>query len=192
MQHKYLSLSLTTLTKDNFMKQLTIKEPVLMQIAIQQEIQRSDESRYDHKLHGILLITNNYDSYEVGEMFGQSPTTIQRWIKKFNESGFAGLRDGERPGRPRLLTEKQWDQLEKDVRQPPSDFKFIQSFWDGKLLSEHLKRKYKIEIGIRQCQRMFKLMGFRLRKPRPVIANADPLLQKGFKKTSASSKKSSK
>ena len=44
-----------------------------------------------------MLIANNYDSYTVGEMFGQSPTTIQRWVKKFNESGFAGLRDGERP-----------------------------------------------------------------------------------------------
>lgn len=171
------------------MKQLMVNEPVLMQIAIQQEIQRSDESRYDHKLHGVLLIANGYDSYQVGEMFGQSSTTIQRWVKKFNESGFAGLRDGERPGRPRILSEKQWDQMEKDVRRPPCDFNFIQSFWDGKLLSEHLRKKYKVEIGVRQCQRMFKTMGFRLRKPRPVIANADPLLQKGFKKTSADSQK---
>jgi transposase len=75
--------------------------------------------------------------------------------------------------------------MEKDVRRPPSDFNHIQSFWDGKLLSEHLRKKYKVEIGVRQCQRMFKTMGFRLRKRRPVIANADPLLQNGFKKTSA-------
>jgi transposase len=174
------------------MKQLFVKEPVLMQIAIQQEIQRSEESRYDHKLHGVLLIANGYDSYQVGDMFGQNPTTIQRWVKRFNESGFAGLRDSERPGRPRLLTENQWGQMEKDVRRPPSDFNFIQSFWDGKLLSEHLRKKYKAEIGVRQCQRMFRMMGFRLRKPRPVIAKADPLQQKGFKKTSAGSKKSGK
>jgi transposase len=171
------------------MRQLVIKEPVLMQIAIQQEIQRSEESRYDHKLHGVLLIANGYDSYRVGDVFGQSPTTIQRWVKKFNESGFAGLRDSERPGRPRSLTEKQWGQMEKDVRRPPSNFGFIQSFWDGKLLSEYLRKKYKVEIGVRQCQRMFKMMGFRLRKPRPVIANADPLLQKGFKKTPAGPQK---
>lgn len=175
--------------KDEFMQQLMIKDPVLMQIAIQQEIQRSDESRYDHKLHGVLLIANGYDSYQVGEMFGQNPTTIQRWVKKFNEFGFSGLKDGERSGRPRILSAKQWDQMEKDVRRPPSDFNFIQSFWDGKLLSEYLRKKYKVEIGVRQCQRMFRTMGFRLRKPRPVISNADPLLQKGFKKTSKSSKK---
>lgn len=160
-----------------------------MQVALQQEIQRSEESRYDHKLHGVLLIASGYDSYQVGEMFGQSSTTIQRWVNKFNESGFAGLRDGERPGRPRLLTEKQWEQLEKDVRQPPLNFKLAQSFWDGKLLSQHLHTKYKVEIGVRQCQRMFKMMGFRLRKPRPVIANADPSRQKAFKKTPKGFKK---
>lgn len=171
------------------MKQLIIKDTEHMQMAIQQEIQRSEESRYDHKLHGILLVANGYDSYQVGDIFGQSSTTIQRWVKRFNESGFAGLMEVERPGRPRLLTEKQWDEMEKDVRRPPSDFNFIQSFWDGKLLSKHLQKKYKVEIGARQCQRMFKTMGFRLRKPRPVIANADPLLQRAFKKTPKGFKK---
>ena len=171
------------------MKQLMIKDTKHMQMAIQQEIQRSEESRYDHKLHGILLVANGYDSYQVGDLFGQSPTTIQRWVKRFNESGFSGLMEAERPGRPRLLTEKQWDEMEKDVRRSPSDFNFIQSFWDGKLLSKHLQKKYKVEIGVRQCQRMFKTMGFRLRKPRPVIANADPLLQRAFKKTPKGSKK---
>lgn len=171
------------------MKQLIVKDTKHMQMAIQQEIQRSEESRYDHKLHGILLVANGYDSYQVGDIFGQSPTTIQRWVKRFNESGFAGLQEVERPGRPRLLTEKQWDEMEKDVRRPPSDFNFIQSFWDGKLLSKHLQKKYKVEIGVRQCQRMFKTMGFRLRKPRPVIANADPQLQRAFKKTPKGSKK---
>jgi transposase len=68
------------------MKQLSVKDAVLMQIAIQEEIQRSEESRYDHKLHGVLLVANGYDSYQVAEMFGQNPTTIQRWVKKFNKS----------------------------------------------------------------------------------------------------------
>lgn len=189
MQHNiYLYVPI----KDKYMRQLTIKDPRLMQIAIQQEIQRSEESRYDHKLHGVLLVANGYDSYRVAEMFGQSPTTVQRWVKKFNESGFAGLRTGERSGRPRSLTEKQWAQIEKDVRQSPTAFDFIQSFWDGKLLSEHIGKKYRVELGVRQCQRMFNMMGFRLRKPRPVIANANPLLQKGFKKTQAGSKKTGK
>lgn len=170
------------------MKQLTVKDPVLMQIAIQEEIQRSEESRYDHKLHGVLLVANGYDSYQVAEMFGQNPTTIQRWVKKFNAFGFSGLKDGERTGRPSLLSDKQWQQLGEDLRKLPEVFNYPQGFWDGKLMSLHLKKKYKVEIGVRQCQRIFNQLGFRQRKPRPVIANADPEAQKGFKKTPAHNK----
>jgi transposase len=174
------------------MKQLSLKDSVLMQIAIQEEIQRSEESRYDHKLHGVLLVANGYDSYQVAAMFGQNATTIQRWVKKFNVSGFAGLKDGERPGRPTLLTEKQWEQLGQDLRKPPEVFNYSQAFWDGKLMSLHIKKKYKVGIGVRQCQRIFNQLGFRLRKPRPIIANADPEAQKGFKKTPANNKRREK
>jgi transposase len=59
-------------------------------------------------------------------------------------------------------------------------------------MSLHLKKKYKVEIGVRQCQRIFNQLGFRLRKPRPVIANADPVALKGFKKTSAGNKRREK
>ena len=174
------------------MQQLSVNDSVLMQIAIQQEIQRSEESRYDHKLHGVLLVANGYDSYQVAEMFGQNPTTIQRWVKKFNVSGFAGLKDGERPGRPTLLSEEQWELLGEDLRKPTDAFNYTQAFWDGKLMSLHLKKKYRVEIGIRQCQRIFNRFGFRLRKPRPVIANADPEAQRAFKKTPANNKRRKK
>lgn len=171
------------------MKQLSIKDSKNMQLAVQQEIHRSEDSRYDHRLHGLLLLLKGYDSYSVAELFGQAPTTIQRWIHSFNKKGFAGLVEGERPGRPRSLTERQWKRLGQDLRKNPSDFSYEQTFWDGKLMSTHLEKEYKIELGVRQCQRIFNSMGFRQRKPRPIIANADPQAKKAFKKTSVDGKK---
>ena len=171
------------------MKQLTLKDAEIMSIAILEEIHRSEESKYDHRLHGLLLISNGYDSYKVAEMFNQNPTTVQRWVKKFNQSGFSGLREGERVGRPNSLTSKQWERLSKDLRKAPAEFSYQQSFWDGKLLSTHLHDQYGIELGVRQCQRLFHRMGFRLRKPRPIIAHADPEAQQALKKTKKSVQK---
>jgi transposase len=54
--------------------------------------------------------------------------------------------------------------------------------WDGKTLSAFIKRQYGIDLGVRQCQRLFRQLGFRLRKPRPLIAKADPELQEAHKK----------
>src|SRR5229473_1519022 len=86
------------------MRKLEIADPEVMRIAIRQEIARSDESRYDHRL-------------------------------------------------------------------------------DGLLLSEHLRVRYGVRLGVRQCQRLFGQMGFRLRKPRPQVAQSDPVKVASVKKT---------
>jgi transposase len=165
------------------MRKLQIRDAETMKVAIQQEIGRSEESRYDHRLHGVLLVANGQSCRGVAELFGEDPTTVQRWVRRFEEHGFEGLRDGERSGRPRLLVERQWRQLQRDLRRDPEQFGHAQGLWDGRLLSSHLKKHYGIDLGVRQCQRMFHQMGFRLRKPRPQVAQADPIRVAAVKKT---------
>jgi transposase len=165
------------------MRKLQIAEPDVMRIAIQEEIARSEESRYDHRLHGVLLVCQGMSSYRVAELLGQDPRTVERWVKRFNVRGFAGLGEAERPGRPRKLSPAQWAQVETDLRAQPRELGYEQNLWDGKLLSHHLCVRYDVELGVRQCQRVFRQMGFRLRKPRPVIAEGDPAAQAAYKKT---------
>ena len=165
------------------MKALQIAGAKTMRIALQQEISRSDESRYDHRLHGVLLVGQGRSCYDVADWFGEHPTTVERWVHRFEARGFAGLREGERPGRPRRLDERTWEQLERDLRLHPRDLGYEQNLWDGKLLSYHLRQHYATQLGVRQCQRLFRSLGFRRRKPRPVIAQADPAAQRAFKKT---------
>lgn len=164
------------------MKRLKIQDNKIMHVAIQQEILRSEDARYDHRLHGVLLVSKGHSCYEVGDMLGHDATTIQRWANDFNEKGFAGLYDGEREGRPASLNVRQWERLNRDLRKHPSIFKYEQNLWDGKLLAHHLMEKYDITLGVRQCQRVFHKLGFRRRKPRPLIAQADPVAQTTFKK----------
>ena len=164
------------------MRQLEIRDADVMQIAIRQEIARSDESRYDHRLHGVLLVAGGQSCVEVATLFGENSSTVQRWVKRFEHSGFDGLRDSERPGRPPSLDDRQWKRLGRDLRKSPREFGHEQSLWDGKLLSAHLRQRYGVRLGVRQCQRVFHQMGFRLRKPRPQVAQSDPARVADFKK----------
>jgi transposase len=165
------------------MRKLEVADREIMQIAVQQEIQRSEESRYDHRLHGVLLVSHGMSCTRVAGYLGQSPVTVQRWIQRFNDKGFAGLTEGERCGRPRRISDVQWEQLEQALRSSPRTHGYAQNLWDGKLLSHHLRTTCDVELGVRQCQRLFRAMGFRRRKPRPLIAKADPEAQKRYKKT---------
>jgi len=165
------------------MRKLKIKDAEIMRIAVQQEIVRSEESRYDHRLHGILLVCSGLSCHEVAKLFGQGPRTIQYWVHKFEESGFAGLEETPRPGRPSLIDENIRSGVAVDLRCSPRKFGYSQNLWDGKLLSYHLSKQYDVQLGERQCRRLFHQLGFRRRKPRPVIARADQEAQDRYKKT---------
>lgn len=165
------------------MRKLEISNAEMSQLAIQQEIMKNEESRYNHRLHGLLLICKGYSCYDVADIMGHSPRTIEYWVRNFEKSGFSGLSDNERPGRPPVLTEDIRRALEKDLRTDPRGLGYPQTMWDGKLLSHHLLSAYHVTLGVRQCQRWFNKLGFRRRKPRPVIAHADADLQRAYKKT---------
>lgn len=84
------------------MRKLVIADADVMRLAIQQEIARSDESRYDHRLHGLLLVTGGHSCQQVADLFGEDRRTVQRWVTRFETHGLTGLRDGtRRVGRPR-------------------------------------------------------------------------------------------
>jgi transposase len=151
---------------------------------LQDEIRRTDEARYDHRLHAILLVAQGMSSRQAAQYLGDSPRTVAYWVQRFEAEGLSGLVDADRPGRSKKLNQKQIDQIETALRNSPLDYRLSVNLWDGKTLSEHIKQKFGIQLGVRQCQRIFRQLGFRLRKPRSKIANSDPSQKEGFKKNS--------
>ena len=165
------------------MRRLEIHDAKTVRVAVRQEILRSQETRYDHRLHGILLLCSGLSCYQVADILGHSPRTVEYWVRRFEQSGFAGLKEEPRAGRPSRLTPAQRRAIGRDLRRPPRDVGHPQNNWDGRMLSHHLARKFGLRVGIRQCQRLFHELGFRRRKPRPIIAHADPEAQAAYKKT---------
>jgi transposase len=166
------------------MKPLEIADSPTIILGLQDEIRRSEESRYDHRLHGVLLVAQGMTCPEVARLLGDAPRSVEYWIGRFERDGLAGLLEGERPGRPRRLGEKQMAAVDRILRRPPREAGLSGNIWDGKTLSTWIEQKYGISVGVRQCQRMFRQLGFRLRKPRPALAPANPQLQQAHKKNS--------
>ena len=162
------------------MKRLAILEDRKKEII--GEIRRSDESKYDHRPHGVLLVANGLSPYRVSEVMGDSPKSVENWVNSFLKDGFGSLREPRRPGRPTRLSDIM-DSISLDLRKNPMDLGYSQNLWDGKLLSHHLSLRYSVDLGTRQCQRIFRKLGFRLRKPRQKIAKGDSSHKEKLKKT---------
>jgi transposase len=165
------------------MRPLTISHASDMILGLQDEIQRSKESRYHHRLHGVLLVAQGLTCPEVAQLLGDAPRTVEYWVRGFEERGLAALAEGERSGRPSRLSSQQREAVEQALRQAPREVGLSGNVWDGKALSAWIEQSFDITLGVRQCQRMFRQLEFRLRKPRPVIAQAKPERRAAFKKT---------
>jgi transposase len=168
------------------MKPLTITDRENMIMALQDQIRRNARARYDHRLHGVLLVAQGMTCPRVAELLGDSHHTVVNWVRRFEAEGFASLEDGQRPGRPSRLSASQMARIGTALRQSPEKHGLATHLWDGPALSEFIRRKLGVTLKTRQCQRLFRQLGFRLRKPRPLAAKADAALQAAHKKTSRS------
>jgi transposase len=169
------------------MKPLSIADASTIVLGLQDEIRRSEESRYDHRLHAVLLVAQGMKCPEVARLLGDSPRAVEYWINRFESEGLAGLVEGERTGRPGRLTAAQMDTIGAVLRKEPRDVGLAGTLWDGKTLSAFARNRFGVKLGVRQCQRLFRQLGFRRRKPRPMLAQADPERQREHKKNSGRS-----
>ena len=77
------------------MRPLGIADSATIILGLQDEIRRSEESRYDHRLHGVLLVAQGMTSPEAARLLGDAPRTVEYWVHTFEEMGLAGLLEGE-------------------------------------------------------------------------------------------------
>ena len=171
------------------MKTLSIQNAEVMVPALQEEIQRSHEARYDHRLHGVLLVAQGLSSPAVERLLGDAPRTVQYWVHRFEKHGLTGLREGARPGRPSRLDPAQVAKVQAALRGKPLSVGLSGNLWDGKTLAAYI-RELGVDLRPRQCRNLLRQWEFRYRKPRPMIARADPEKQAAHKKTPGAGRRS--
>ena len=168
------------------MRRKNIPDAEIFISAIQDEISRTPEGRYFHRLHAVLHVLDGASSRDTARLYGDSPRAIEYWINRLISNGLTGLLDGNHPGRPARLSPKDLAKLRKDISRSPRELGYDQNLWDGLLLSHHLTQKYSIPLGVRQSQRLFHQLGFSLQRPRRNASEADVPQQEAFKKTTTS------
>lgn len=166
------------------MRPLTLAFPEHSRALLQQEINRHQDARYDHRLHCVLLVASGLSCEQVAGLFGDSPRTLVNWVRRFDGKGLAGLAEGNHSGRPTRLSAEQLEEVRSLVRQPPATAAVDANLWDGKTLRVCLRKRYNVQMSVRQCQRLFRLVDTRYRLRRPLVAKADPQRQAEHKKNS--------
>ncbi len=125
---------------------------------IRRKTQQSRDNRLLYRMVCMLLLAEGHSPQSLAEWFGEHPRTLDRWRKRFEDKGIAGLRDETSPGRPPRLSNEQTKELEAEIQLPPYTFGYSANRWRGKVLQTHIERRYGAEISLRHCQRLLKQM----------------------------------
>ncbi|MBL8378055.1 MAG: helix-turn-helix domain containing protein [Burkholderiales bacterium] len=118
--------------------------------------QGSPELRVLHRAHCILLANQTPGCYGVARFFGESPRTVERWVRNFNTGGAAALREHHSGGRRRRVEATQLSGLAQDLARSPRSHGYAATRWTGVLLARHLEAAYCLRLGVRQCQRLLR------------------------------------
>jgi transposase len=171
------------------MRPITLANPEYSRAVLQQEINRHQDARYDHRLHCVSLVASGVSCEKVALFFGDSPRSVVTWVRRFDRQGLAGLAEGNHSGRPGSLSAEQLEEVRALIRKPPVDAGLEVNLWDGKTLAQCLQSRYEVRLGIRQCQRLFHQLDTRYRLPRPAVGKADRQRQAEHKKNSRSGRR---
>ena len=158
------------------MKRLVIENKKGIKTKIQGYFSGNEEAKFIHRLHGVLLLIEKDDEScdSIGALFGNSPRTVSNWVRRVNETGdIECLRSKKQPGRPPRLSEEQRQELKAVIQEPPEQHGVSINIWDGKSLSYYIEKQYNIVMKTRTCQRLFRQLGFTLKRARPVVARAN-------------------
>lgn len=131
---------------------------------IQNFFNQSKEANFIRKLDILNLVLDGIPVQKVAELFKVHRSTIYSWMNKAKKLGLESLKDEPREGKVSQVMESEFKQIKKDLLKEPSVFGYKNTIWDGKLLSYHLKLKYNIDLGVRQCQRLFHKVNFSPKK----------------------------
>lgn len=167
------------------MKKLTINEPRKIERQINKLINSDPEGKFIYRLCSLKMFINDPASTteSLGKIMQTSPRTIANWIKWINlEDSIDILRDQDKPGRNASLDEVEMSHLKDQIQKHPNESGLDANLWDGKLLSHYIKKKFGKELKVRQCQRIFNKLGFRLKRGRTMVAKGDAKAKKAFKK----------
>ena len=123
---------------------------------IRAEFRRSDEARYVHRLHGVLLVLLGLSTVKAGKLLGDPQRTIAHWVIQFKKHGLNGLRQNEKLGRPEKLDAAQKKALFDALAKSPKAAGLEGDKWTNALVLSLLNKRYGLAINLRQCTRLLR------------------------------------
>jgi putative transposase len=145
------------------------------------ELERKERDAIRSKrLRIIILAIQGWTAPAIGMSVGLSRRDCQEWVRRFNESGLAGLEDRSGGGKDAPLTPEQQEQFRRRLEDGPTPEDNVCSL-RGLDLQAILAKEFGVLRSLSTVYKLLHRLGYSYLRPRLRHRKADPQAQAAFK-----------
>jgi transposase len=113
----------------------------------------------------IVLLKEGRGIREVARMVGSSGSSVVRWRDAHKKGGAKALEPKPTPGRPRKLSAKQRQKLDRLLNKGPTAFGYKTNLWTLERIAAVIRKKFRVCYHPSQVWRILRQMGYSCQKP---------------------------
>jgi transposase len=111
---------------------------------------------------------------EIAHRLHCQPKTVRKWLRRFLRSGWEGLEDRPRCGRPRQITAVAEQAILTQVQQPPATFGYVFSIWTVVTLCTHLACRCSLSLSAWCVRQVLHRLRYCFSRPKLAPRREDP------------------
>ncbi len=129
--------------------------------------------RVAKRIHAVLLNSDGRTSTEIAKVLHASRGKVSEWLKLYDCSGFQELLEGERSGRPPLLTDVQKVLLCDILDSGPVAYGLMTGIWTSKIISNVIESEFNVCYHPGHVRKLLQDFGYSVQTPKRLLAAAD-------------------
>lgn len=142
-------------------------------------------STFEIRARAVEAVSRGLPVGPVSDAYGINRTTLFRWVRRYGENGFPGLKRKEVSGRPRLLEDLNKMVLWEIVLKPATAFGYETDLWTIGRLHRVVQEEFKTTISYDTIWRRLREAGLTYQKPERQYFEMDEEAREQWMRTEA-------
>lgn len=137
-------------------------------------IKKAKKVREYKRAKVVLLVSQGYKMTEVAKLLGVSYSMVRKCISRYRRGEVNSFTDAPRSGRPPKIKPAHIKYLREVIRKVPKTAGYDRYWWNCNLLSQEIKRIFRVQVTDEWIRRLLIGEGYRFRRPKLHISSPDP------------------
>lgn len=146
-------------------------------VRLSKQALRDGAYRVGNRLHAVALNMEGRSAPEIADVLKVHRSNVCLWLQRWQEEGVQGILEGQRPGRPPILSERQRQELVDILESGPVAYGFSSGVWTCPMIARVIEDEFSLSYHPAHVSRILHSLEFSIQRPQRVLARADKMLQ---------------